>query len=232
MNFRLKKNVFRPYLPVFFSFILLLLAGCGSGDGGGNGDAPAYAPDRTVRVDYVIDGDTVILADGEKVRFLGIDAPEIRKSHGGRMEGVDEPWGRDAANFVGTLIEGKEVGLIFDAERKGKYGRTLAYIIWDGKLLQELLLKEGYARYVDYGNPLRYGEVLRRAESEARSRRRGLWEEGEGSFRPPDYLYAGRGGKSVYDGDAPELGTVPADLRYRIRPATASRLEFSREPSP
>jgi len=53
----------------------------------------------------------------EKIRFLGINTPEIRKSHGGLMQGVEQPWGRDAANYLKRLLTGKKVSLEFDGER-------------------------------------------------------------------------------------------------------------------
>ena len=83
----------------------------------------------------VVDGDTIYLDNGEKVRFVGVNTPE---------RGVE---GYIASkNFVQKLCLNKEVGLdIDDSKHKDKYGRTLAVVIVDGKNVNEMLLKEGLA---------------------------------------------------------------------------------------
>lgn len=83
----------------------------------------------------VVDGDTIYLDNGEKVRFVGVNTPE---------RGVE---GYIASkNFVQKLCLNKKVGLdIDDSKHSDKYGRTLAVVIVDGKNVNEMLLKEGLA---------------------------------------------------------------------------------------
>ena len=83
----------------------------------------------------VVDGDTIYLDNGEKVRFVGVNTPE---------RGVE---GYIASkNFVQKLCLNKEVGIdIDDAKHNDKYGRTLGVVIVDGKNVNEMLLKEGLA---------------------------------------------------------------------------------------
>lgn len=83
----------------------------------------------------VVDGDTIYLADGEKVRLVGVNTPE---------RGVK---GYQASkNFVSKLCLNKEVGInVDDRKYRDKYGRTLAVVIVDGKNLNEMLLKEHLA---------------------------------------------------------------------------------------
>ena len=83
----------------------------------------------------VVDGDTIYLDNGEKVRLVGVNTPE---------RGVE---GYIASkNFVQKLCLNKEVGLdIDDSKHNDKYGRTLAVVIVEGKNLNEMLLKEGLA---------------------------------------------------------------------------------------
>ena len=83
----------------------------------------------------VVDGDTIYLDNGEKVRFVGVNTPE---------RGVE---GYIASkNFVQKLCLGKTVGLdIDDSKHNDRYGRTLAVVIVDGKNVNEMLLKEGLA---------------------------------------------------------------------------------------
>lgn len=228
MSARLKKK-----LPLGLLLLALpLAAGCGGDSELPGPEEIVFVPERTASVRYVIDGDTLVLDGGERIRFFGINAPEIRKKTAHGYEGADEPWGRDAANFVGRLVEGKEVGLIFQEPGRDKYGRTLAYIVWEGELLQSLLLREGYARYADYGNALKYGEILRRREAEAQSRRRGLWADRAGSFQPPSYLVAGRHGNRFYAPGAPGLDQVPEWERFRLRRELAGVLGLSAFPTP
>ena len=83
----------------------------------------------------VVDGDTIYLDNGEKVRFVGVNTPE---------RGVE---GYIASkNFVQKLCLNKKIGLdIDDAKKHDRYGRTLAVVIVDGKNLNEIILNEGLA---------------------------------------------------------------------------------------
>lgn len=83
----------------------------------------------------VVDGDTIELNNGKKVRFVGVNTPERG------VEGYIT-----SKNFVQKLCLNKEVGLDIDnSKHSDKYGRTLAVVIVDGKNLNEMLLKEGLA---------------------------------------------------------------------------------------
>ncbi len=97
-------------------------------------DTECHIEESAVCTD-VVDGDTIYLDNGEKVRFVGVNTPE---------RGVE---GYIASkNFVQKLCLNKEVGLdIDDSKHSDRYGRTLAVVIVDGKNLNEMLLKEGLA---------------------------------------------------------------------------------------
>ena len=150
------------------------------------------APPREARVACVLDGDTFDLegcGDGnERVRLLGIDAPEI--SHNGEEA---DCWGDEASAELRRLIDGRTVTLTFDEECEGVFGRTLAYAYLspdevdvepdevgdeDGAILvNELLLSRGAARL--FGEE-RFGEVLLQdrldaAQAQAQARGLGLW---------------------------------------------------------
>ena len=106
-------------------------------------ESPVFTPDKVIfyEVEKVIDGDTIKLAGGEVVRLIGIDAPE---SH--HPEVPVQVFSQEAYEFVKQLCEGFEARLEYDEERKGKYGRTLAYVyLKDGRMLNEELIKRGYA---------------------------------------------------------------------------------------
>ena len=83
----------------------------------------------------VVDGDTIYLKSGEKVRFVGVNTPE--RGVGGYIA---------SKNFVQKFCLNKKIGLdVDDAKNQDRYGRTLAVVIVDGKNLNEMLLKEGLA---------------------------------------------------------------------------------------
>jgi micrococcal nuclease len=138
------------------------------------------APDRepaggsvTVTVDRVVDGDTAKVffgGDSEYVRYIGIDTPESVQP-----DAAVECFGPEARDFNARAIEGRRMKLVFDRERRDHYGRLLAYVYVDGRLLQADLLRRGYATTLEVSpNTARAGE-FERLEDEARAAGRGLW---------------------------------------------------------
>jgi micrococcal nuclease len=132
---------------------------------------PEALSEKTYRVARVVDGDTLLLEDGARVRLIGVDTPETVKP-GAPVE----PFGPEATAFTRRFVAGGEVRLQLDRERKDRYGRFLAYVWVDGRMLNEALVRAGLARArLDY----RYSEAMkrrfRRAEEEAQAARRGIW---------------------------------------------------------
>ena len=83
----------------------------------------------------VVDGDTIYLDNGEKIRFVGVNTPERG------VEGYIT-----SKNFVQKLCLNKKVGIdVDDSKHSDRYGRTLGVVIVDGKNVNEMLLKEGLA---------------------------------------------------------------------------------------
>lgn len=112
----------------------------------------------------VIDGDTFILENGEKVRLLGIDAPE-----------KGEPFSDSAMIFVERLILNKKIKIEYDLQKYDKYGRILAYVFFDKKLLNEEILKSGYAWVYIIPPNFKYSHRLKMAEEKAKKEKKGLW---------------------------------------------------------
>lgn len=135
--------------------------------------APTVRPVVTVR--YVIDGDTLDLDDGRRVRLLGIDAPEA-----GFQNKAAEPWAEESTAWLRDQAEGRDVQLRIDSREKDRYGRTLAWIFHaDGTLINQESLLQGHAKLLaDFGLPADLEPALREAESEARIQKRGLWGNG------------------------------------------------------
>ena len=118
-----------------------------------------------------VDGDTLLLANDARVRLLGIDTPEtVRPGH------PVEPWGPEASAFTKAFVSGGHVRLELDRERIDRYGRFLAYVWVDEKLLNEELLRAGLARVeprAQITSPMR--RRLEQAQTEAQLARNGLW---------------------------------------------------------
>src|SRR5699024_5368727 len=97
---------------------------------------------RTVEVEWVIDGDTFVTTEDERIRVLGIDTPEI-----GRDGAQDEPCAREAKAATSGFLERGEATIVTDsaAGDTDQYGRTLAYVGTDGRDLGRKLLEDGLA---------------------------------------------------------------------------------------
>ncbi len=123
------------------------------------------------QVDRVVDGDTLLLRTGQRVRLLGVNSPETVKP-----DSPVEPWGPEASQFTKRFVAAGQVRLTFDRERLDDYGRYLAYVWVDQRLLNEELIRQGLGR-ATLRHP--YSEAMkrrfRRAQDEARQAGRGLW---------------------------------------------------------
>ena len=128
---------------------------------------------KTVKLSKCTDGDTAhFLIDGKDktVRFLAINAPEYTKEK--------EPYGKEASEYVcDVLTNAKKIQLEFDdgSDETDKYGRVLAWVYADGKLVQRELVKQGLAEvkyiYGDYA----YTDELKALEKEAKAQKLNMW---------------------------------------------------------
>lgn len=130
---------------VFALLVAVVLTGCvefggplvgegkdeGAAETGTDGE-PRCGPQSGV-VQYVIDGDTIMLTSGHKVRYLLVDTPEI-------TDGKNECWGSQAAEHNAAMVAQKTVTLTYDVECEDVYGRLLAYVeVGDVEVNRELL---------------------------------------------------------------------------------------------
>ncbi len=127
---------------------------------------PPATSSGTARVTRVIDGDTVILAGGEHVRYIGIDAPEMDPP---------EPFGSAAAAANRELVQDKVVRLETDTSETDRYGRLLRYVWVGDQLINLELVRLGLAEAKSYPPDTRYQDLLDAAENEARQAGRGMW---------------------------------------------------------
>ncbi len=122
-------------------------------------------------VKRVIDGDTVELADGRKLRYIGIDAPETVDPN--RLAGC---YGKEASDKNKELVLGREVELEKDVSETDKFGRLLRYVyVSQDEMVNERLVKDGFAFASTYQPDIKYQDKLRADEADARINKRGLW---------------------------------------------------------
>ena len=119
----------------------------------------------------VIDGDTLALVDGRRVRLLGLDAPETRHPD---MAGP-QPFGEAARDRLSDLVLGRTVRLERDVTDRDHFGRTLRHVWLGRRLVAAELVSSGLAHAQPIAPDLRHAGCLRAAESVARAGARGLW---------------------------------------------------------
>ena len=123
-------------------------------------------------VKWVNDGDTIVLTNGKRVRYIGINAPEI--DHDNRRA---QPFGYESRSYNKDVVLKRKIRLEFDRERHDRYGRLLAYLFLpDGTFINEALLQKGYAYFLFKKPNLKYNQRLLKAQLEAMKAGRGLWE--------------------------------------------------------
>ena len=125
------------------------------------------ATEEKVTVTRVIDGDTIVIAGGAHVRYIGMDTPEIYPEV--------EYYGLEAKAKNIELVEGKVVTLVKDVSETDKYGRLLRYVYVDGVFVNGELVRLGYARAVAYPPDTRYESLLSQLEKEAKAAKLGIW---------------------------------------------------------
>ncbi|MGH2985729.1 MAG: thermonuclease family protein [Solirubrobacterales bacterium] len=158
--------------------IVLVSRGDEDGDGGGGGSAEPLdgTPPNGIVVPVVdvVDGDTIeVLVDGveEDVRYIGVDTPEVDPSIG------VECFGSQASDANRRLVAGERVRLVFDDERRDRYGRLLAYVYVGERFVNEELVRGGYATTLTIAPNTDFAGRFDRLEQEAGNAGRGLWGE-------------------------------------------------------
>lgn len=137
----------------------------------------------TAKVKEIFDGDTIgveVEGRSEKIRLIGIDAPEMDQ----------RPWGKKAKQCIASVISasGPVISLEYDVERRDKYGRLLAYL-WtqDRRLLNEELVFRGCSFLYTVPPNVKYAARLRAAQKKAYAAKTGIWGENGLRERPSQY---------------------------------------------
>ncbi|MCH6232872.1 thermonuclease family protein [Cognataquiflexum rubidum] len=139
--------------------------------------SPAQTEPKWYPVSKIVDGDTFWIINGknenEKIRLIGVDAPESRKS-GKKEIGY---YGKESKIYLEQLLTGKKVRLEYDVGKYDRYKRTLAYVyLENGIFLNAHLIKNGYASVMTVPPNVRHADQFVQLQKEAREKKRGLWK--------------------------------------------------------
>lgn len=145
---------------------------------------PKPAKEDFFYISRVVDGDTVKLSNGQKMRLIGVDTPEVHYSNKllkdsdrtGRDIKTIQALGRKASDFTKNLCLGKKARLEFDVEKHDRYGRLLGYLyLEDGTFVNGKILEEGYGQVMTVPPNVKHAEYFLKLQKDARAKRKGLW---------------------------------------------------------
>lgn len=133
--------------------------------------APGRALGFSARLERAMDGDSLVLTlqngRSEEVRLIGLDTPEL-----------EQEWGEAAREYSRRFCGGGRLELALDKEQRDRYGRLLAYVWRDGKMLNEALLEAGLAVTLPVKPNTVFAQRFRAAQERAQAGQRGFWAQG------------------------------------------------------
>ncbi|MDI9594587.1 MAG: thermonuclease family protein [Atribacterota bacterium] len=141
---------------------------------------------QTYQASKVIDGDTIELSNEEWIRYIGINAPELRN-------GIPDPYSQEAFEANRNLVIGKEAYLEFDVQERERYDRMLAYTYFDDLFIYTWLVENGYTQIMTIPPNVTYQDLLLELQTKTREENRGLWafNEAKANQEKPQFPYIG-----------------------------------------
>lgn len=131
---------------------------------------------QTVLVTRVVDGDTIEIEGKIKVRYIGVNSPEIYHDSTGKKTG-EQCFANEASLENKKMVEGKRVTLIKDISEKDKYGRLLRYVYVDDLFVNDYLITNGYAKIMTIKPDIKYSLEFKQKEKEAKVNNLGIWKK-------------------------------------------------------
>ena len=194
-------------LKRFTLTLILVLLACGW-------PPPAADADSLrVKVHWVDDGDTIVVAGGERVRYLGINTPEVA-----HKDEPGEPFGDEATAFNKKLVQGRWINLELAEQQRDHYGRLLAYVfLADGTFVNGELVRQGCAHLLRKQPKLRYWERLLALQRQALKEKKGMWSL---PVVKPEKFYIGNKRSWIFHRPHCQFGrktTAGNRLRFRDR---------------
>ncbi len=118
-------------------------------------------------VTKIIDGDTIQINGTEKIRYIGINSPEIE---------THSCFAEQASERNSSLVLGKHILMEKDVSEVDKYDRKLRYIyLEDGTFVNKVLLEEGYAKTLQIKPDTKHAQEFKLIQEQARAANKGLW---------------------------------------------------------
>lgn len=161
------------YLILFFVLVLVLCYPISGISATQSSVCEKDSSAQLMQVKRVIDADTLVLSNGQRVRLIGIDAPEL-----GRRGKPDEPFAREGTEALRQKIQqsGNRIWVQPGVEMYDRYDRLLADLFFEeGRSIQGWLLEQGFAMQVFVAPNLRYADCLASYEQQAKRRQQGIW---------------------------------------------------------
>jgi len=181
--------------------------------------------DERVQVSYVYDGDTVKLSDGRRVRFIGINTPEM-----GHHEILTQPYAEAARTSLQEALEagGDMLSLQYGSERKDHYGRLLAHAyLGNGESVAALLLREGHATTLVVPPNTASADCYQQIENEARSAGRGLWQLADYQPQSADSLPDDARGFRIVRGRVAGIHRTRHQVRVALEGTLVARISIN-----
>jgi micrococcal nuclease len=178
---------------------------------------PCLASERqTTTVEKALSGDSVRLSTGKTLKYSGIQSQPMQS----KIVMVRE-YGEKAQAFNAALVEGKEIEIEWGPRIRDQYGELIGYVFLpDGRLVNEEMLKAGWAKTRLRPPNLQYAERFRKAQNQAKRDKLGQWEKEPPSRFGPDAVFLGeKSTKIYYLPDSPELDQIPEAhlIKFRSR---------------
>lgn len=128
---------------------------------------------KDIVVEKVIDADTIELADGRRLKLIGVELPKTQ-AHKAASQSLQT---FQYYQFLKEMIEGKKINIELDVEKYDQYGRLLAYVyLSDGTFVNAEVLRRGYGQPRVESTNTRYKDTFFRLYKEAKDNKRGLWK--------------------------------------------------------
>lgn len=127
------------------------------------------------KVTSVVDGDTIVVEGGHKVRYIGVNAPETSKDTSGKKTG-EQCYADESYLENKRLVEGKVVRLIRDVSDTDKYGRLLRYVYIEDLFVNDHLVKNGFARTMTIKPDIKYASLFLNSQNSAKEEIVGIWK--------------------------------------------------------
>jgi micrococcal nuclease len=130
---------------------------------------------QTVFVTRVIDGDTIEIEGKIKVRYIGVNTPEIYHDTTGKKTG-EQCFASESYLENKKLVEGKTITIVKDISDKDKYGRLLRYVYVEDQFINEYLIKNGFAKIMTIKPDTKYSQQFKVDQAEAKLNNLGIWK--------------------------------------------------------